>query len=83
VLQAFDAGNKDALTTLVGHWSRKPPEASEISEMTQALDSLGVRGPMLKAMDAILLDPQQAALHEVIKAERDKWSDAPAPPPAP
>lgn len=79
VLLAFDQGAPEALQALRDHWEKTTPSAQELHVMCDALDSLGVRGPMVKAIDAVLMSTTHQELREALAREREYWQ-GPLPP---
>lgn len=74
-LRAFEQGDSRALDTILSLKSRGIPNAEEIHRACNALDSLGMRPALLKAIDAILADPAQADLHPLLAAEKARWTE--------
>jgi hypothetical protein len=83
VLLAYESGNEAAFNTIMAYAGKGIPSPEELHVVCDALDSLGVRGPMVAAMDAVLANPGLANLHSVVSAEREKWAAAPPPQAAP
>ena len=76
VLLAYDAGDEKALGEILSLASRTEPDAQKLRTLCDALDSLGVRDPMMNAMEAILADPVQVRWHPLVLGERARWVGA-------
>jgi len=75
VLLLFSAGDPTALKVLGDHWMTKKPTAEEFHATAQALDSLGVRDPLINCLKIIRQMPIYAPLHEVIQKELTQWPE--------